>query len=97
MIKKFPVFLVLFALSVLIVLPVISTVNDLASNHSSMANVLSANGSPLPLPTPPSGSSTLTANGSPLPLPTPPSGSSTLTANGSPLPLPTPPSGSSAA
>lgn len=47
---------ILFALSVLaafIVLPVISTVNDLASNHEAGGNVMSASGSPLPAPKPP--------------------------------------------
>ena len=77
----------LCVLAISILLPVNSSVKHLSSNRAVAASASVLSGSPLPLPTPPSG---IIASGSPLPLPTPP-GLGNLSASGSPLPLPTPP------
>jgi hypothetical protein len=84
---------VLLALSLLIVLPVIDSVNVTSNGNADSNPVLFATGSPMPAPTPPVlDQSTLIATGSPLPTPTPPVlNQSTLIATGSPMPAPTPP------
>ena len=64
---------VLLALSLLIVLPVIDSVNVTSNGNADSNPVLFATGSPMPAPTPPVlDQSTLIATGSPMPAPTPP-------------------------
>lgn len=87
--KNFSSSLASFALAILIVLPVISSVKHLSSNRDISASAAILSGSPLPAPQPP-GLSVLNASGSPLPAPQPP-GFSELSASGSPLPAPQPP------
>lgn len=84
--KNISVRLAFLVLAVLIVLPVVSSVNNILSNKVPNSLCLAASGSPLPQPAPPV---TLRASGSPLPQPTPPV--VILSASGSPLPQPTPP------
>ena len=81
------------ALSLLIVLPVVDSVNVTSNDNADSNSVLFATGSPMPAPTPPVlDQSTLIATGSPMPAPTPPVlDQSTLIATGSPMPAPTPP------
>jgi hypothetical protein len=63
---------VLLALSLLIVLPVIDSVNIAANSNTGSNAVLLATGSPMPPPTPDVlNQLTLVATGSPMPPPTP--------------------------
>lgn len=50
--KRTSIFMALSMLVLLIVLPVISSVNDLSSNHAVLAPTLRASGGPIP-PSPP--------------------------------------------
>jgi hypothetical protein len=80
--KKTSIFIALSVLVLLIVLPVIGSVNDLSSNYTVLVSTLRASGSPIP-PNPPPNAPTLhvlTASGSPIP-PNPPK-PSMLTARG---------------
>jgi hypothetical protein len=82
----------LLALTLLIVLPVVDSVNTAGDRNTSMNSVLFASGSPMPPPVPTAVSgSTLVASGSPMPPPVPTAVSgSTLVASGSPMPPPVP-------
>jgi hypothetical protein len=87
----------LFALALLIVLPVHSTVNATPAQHVSSHSVLVTDGSPGPPPVPPLGSPQeplLIADGSPGPPPVPPLARQQeplFVADGSPGPPPVPP------
>jgi hypothetical protein len=83
----------ILALTLLIVLPVVDSVNATVNHDTGSNSMLLASGSPAPPPTPPVLSqSTLVASGSPAPPPTPPLfGQPVLVASGSPAPPPTPP------
>jgi len=70
-------------LALLIVLPVLSTVNATPTQNAGGHSALVADGSPAPPPVPPA----LLADGSPAPPPIPPM----LVADGSPAPPPVPP------
>ena len=84
---KKPVALAVLSLSaLLIVLPVVCSVNRSTSNPAPRNDVLRADGWPLPLPPPLT--ETLVADGWPLPLPPPLT--DTLVSDGWPLPLPPP-------
>jgi hypothetical protein len=91
--KNVSVGLALLVLAILIVLPVVSNVNELPNNKLSLSPLLFASGSPLPGPQPPPPVLTvLSASGSPLPGPQPPPPVfAVLSASGSPLPGPQPP------
>ena len=81
---KKPVALAVLSLSaLLIVLPVICSVNRSTSNPAPRSDVFRADGWPLPLPPPLT--ETLVADGQPLP-PFPPLVAETLVADGQPLP-----------
>lgn len=89
--KKIALALAVSGLAVLIVLPVIHSVNLSAGTPAAIVPTLRADGWPLPLPIPPSQTGALVADGWPLPLPIPPGQAGTLVADGWPLPLPIPP------
>lgn len=89
--KKTALALAVTALAVLIVLPVVHSVNLSADKPGAIVPTLRADGWPLPLPIPPGQAGTLVADGWPLPLPIPPGQVETLVADGWPLPLPIPP------
>jgi hypothetical protein len=90
--KKTAIAVAVFLLAVLMVLPVVRSVNLSAGKSVTIDRVLIADGSPIPPypPKPPSiKASTLVADGSPIPPypPKPPSmKASTLVADGSPIP-----------
>ena len=88
----------LLALTLLIVLPVVNSVNATPDHAGGLNAVLLASGSPLPPPFPPAvNDATLEASGSPLPPPFPPLlQQPVLIASGSPLPPPFPPNTQSA-
>jgi len=97
--KKTALAIAVSVLAVLIVLPVIGSVNLSAGKPITIHRTQFADGSPLPPPIPPKPPSmngnTLVADGSPLPPPIPPkppsTNGNTLVADGSPLPPPIPP------
>ena len=76
------VYALLLMLTLLIVLPVLSTVNATPTQNAGGHSALVADGSPAPPPVPPA----LLADGSPAPPPIPPM----LVADGSPAPPPVP-------
>jgi hypothetical protein len=84
---------VVLAVTMLIVLPVVNSVNITAHGNLGVDSALMASGSPAPAPVPPAANdSALVASGSPAPAPVPPAFQpSTLTASGSPAPAPVPP------
>src|SRR5258708_36193051 len=89
--KKAAVAVTVLALAVLMVLPVVRSVNLSAGKPVTIDHTLSAHGSPIPPfpPMPPSVVSTLVADGSPIPPfpPMPPSVASTLVPDSWSLPL----------
>ena len=87
--KKLAFVVAVFALAVLMVLPVVGFVNVSAGKSVTIDRTLSADGWPLP-PGPPTSNTKLVADGWPLP-PGPPTSNATLVADGWPLP-PGPPS-----
>jgi hypothetical protein len=93
--KKTALAVAVSVLAVLIVLPVVGSVNLSAGKSITIDRTQFADGSPLPPPIPPSSmnADTFVADGSPLPPPIPPSSMSadTFVADGSPLPPPIPP------
>jgi hypothetical protein len=84
---------VLLALTLLIVLPGIGSVNAAANSTTGLHPVLLASGQPMPPPVPPAVSdSTLMVSGQPMPAPVPPAANeSILVASGQPMPPPVPP------
>jgi len=97
--KKTTLIMAVSVLTILMVLPVIGSVNTLAGKPTMIDRTLRADGAPLPPPIPPQSSlmdaKTLVADGAPLPPPIPPQPSgSTLMADGAPLPPPIPPQSS---
>jgi hypothetical protein len=99
--KKYFVLVLLSVSALLIVLPVVRSVNVPGGNHFIAAPASVAEGDPMPLPPakaflaegdpmplpPVAASSTFIAEGDPMPLP-PMSAASTLVAEGDPMPLP---------
>ncbi len=100
--KKTTLVMTVSVLTILMVLPVIGSVNTLAGKPTMIDRTLRADGAPLPPPIPPQSSlmdaETLVADGAPLPPPIPPQSSlmdaKTLVADGAPLPPPIPPQSS---
>jgi hypothetical protein len=97
--KKTAWILAICAVTLLIVLPAISSVNNTTSNLVLKDRALRADGEPLPPPIPPNPKfsvvSLLVADGEPLPPPIPPNPKfsvvNPLVADGEPLPPPIPP------
>ena len=100
--KKTTLVMAVSVLTILMVLPVIGSVNTLAGKPTIIGPTLRADGDPLPPPIPRKPSlmelNTLVADGDPLPPPIPPKPSlmelNTLVADGDPLPPPIPPQSS---
>jgi hypothetical protein len=90
--KKTALAVAVFALAVLMVLPVVRSVNLSAGNPVTIDRTQYADGSPMP---PSINANTLVADGWPLPPPIPPKppsmSANTLVADGWPLPPPIPP------
>jgi len=82
--KKAAIALAVLALAILMVLPVVRSVNLSAGKSITIDRTLSADGWPLPIP--PKQAETLVADGWPLPIP--PKQAETLVADGWPLPIP---------
>jgi hypothetical protein len=97
--KKTALAVVFSVLAVLIVLPVVRSVNLSAGKPISIDRFTFADGSPMPPPIPPKppsmNSNTVVADGSPMPPPIPPKppsfSANMLVADGSPMPPPIPP------
>lgn len=91
--KKVSYAFVVLAATMLMVPPVVNSVNATDTNNSGVAPALTASGSPAPAPVPPAATNSApVASGSPAPAPVPPAFQPlVLTASGSPAPAPVPP------
>jgi hypothetical protein len=97
--KKTTLAVAVLLLAVLMVLPVMGSVNLSAGKPITIDRMQYADGSPMPPPIPPKppsmNANPLVADGSPMPPPIPPkppsSNTNTLVADGSPMPPPIPP------